>query len=41
MMPLITIQLLGFGAMLKERAAIRISKARRIEEYEAEIIYFN
>lgn len=41
MMPLITIQLLGFGAMLKERAAIRISKARRVEEYEAEIIYFN
>jgi hypothetical protein len=41
MMPLITIQLLGFGAMVKERAAIRISKARRVEEYEAEIIYFN
>jgi hypothetical protein len=41
MMPLITIQLLGFGAMIKEKAAQRISRARLREAFEEEIIYFD
>ncbi|MGI6644722.1 MAG: DUF1538 domain-containing protein [Bacilli bacterium] len=41
MMPLITIQILGFGAVIRQKAAVRINRGRQREVYEEEIIYFD